>query len=106
VDVLARLDLGSPSVVLRRARAADVPAIVGLLADDRLGAGRDGVRTAADLEVYQRAFGLIDSDPAHVLVVAEAGGAAAGLRAGAADDGQVAGGRAEVLRGAGLRGVA
>jgi GNAT superfamily N-acetyltransferase len=78
VDVLARLDLGSPPVMLRRARAADVPAIVGLLADDTLGAGRDGVRTAADLEVYQRAFGLIDSDPAHLLVVAEAGGAVAG----------------------------
>jgi acetyltransferase (GNAT) family protein len=61
-----------------RAGAADVPAIVGLLADDALGAGRDGVRTAADLSVYQRAFELIDSDPAHVLVVAEAGGAVAG----------------------------
>jgi GNAT superfamily N-acetyltransferase len=78
VDVLARLDLGSPAVILRRAQAADVPAIVGLLADDLLGAGRDGVRTPADLETYQRAFELIDSDPAHLLVVAEAGGAAAG----------------------------
>jgi hypothetical protein len=61
VDALAQLDLGSSSVVLRRARAADVPAIAGLLADDSLGAGRDGVRTAADLQAYQRAFGLIDS---------------------------------------------
>jgi GNAT superfamily N-acetyltransferase len=80
MDVLAELDLGSPRVRLRRARAADVPAIVGLLADDVLGAGRDGIRTAADLAVYERAFELIDRDPAHLLVVAEAGpgGAAAG----------------------------
>jgi GNAT superfamily N-acetyltransferase len=80
MDLLAELDLGSPRVRLRRARAADVPAIVGLLADDVLGAGRDGIRTAADLAVYERAFELIDRDPAHLLVVAEAGagGAAAG----------------------------
>jgi hypothetical protein len=50
------LDLGSPSVRLRRARAADVPAIIGLLADDPLGAGRDGLRTAADLAAYKQAF--------------------------------------------------
>jgi GNAT superfamily N-acetyltransferase len=80
MDVLAELDLGSPPVRLRRAQAADVPAIVGLLADDVLGAGRDSMRTAADLAVYERAFELIDRDPAHLLVVAEAGagGAAAG----------------------------
>lgn len=52
MDVLAQLDLGSPSVRLRRARAADVPAIIGLLAGDPLGAGRDGLRTAADLAAY------------------------------------------------------
>ena len=78
MDVLAQLDLGSPSVRLRRARAADVPAIVGLLADDQLGAGRDGVRTSADLAAYQEAFGLIDSDPAHLLVVADADDAVVG----------------------------
>jgi GNAT superfamily N-acetyltransferase len=78
VDVLAQLDLGVPSVRLRRARAADVPAVVGLLADDVLGAERDGVRNAADLAAYERAFALIDRDPAHLLVVAEADGAIVG----------------------------
>jgi GNAT superfamily N-acetyltransferase len=75
VDVLAELDLGSPPVRLRRARAADIPAVVGLLADDQLGAARDGVRNPADLAAYERAFGEIDRDPAHLLVVAEADGA-------------------------------
>ena len=78
MDVLAQLDLGSPSVRLRRARAADVPAVVGLLADDLLGAGRDSVRTAADLAAYEQAFALIDRDPAHLLVVAETDGAVIG----------------------------
>jgi len=78
MSVLAELDLGSAAVTLRRARAADIADIVGLLADDPLGAARDGVRTAADLAVYERAFALIDGDPAELLVVAEAGGAVAG----------------------------
>jgi ribosomal protein S18 acetylase RimI-like enzyme len=73
VDVLATLDLGRSPVVLRRARAADLPAIVGLLAADQLGASRDGVRTAADLVPYRRAFDALDRDPAHLLVVAAAG---------------------------------
>lgn len=63
------LDLGP--VVLRRAGAADVPAIAGLLAADQLGATRDGVRDAADLAAYERAFRVIDGDPAHLLLVAE-----------------------------------
>jgi GNAT superfamily N-acetyltransferase len=78
VDVLAQLDLGSFSVRLRWARAADVPAVVGLLADDALGAERDGIRTATDLAAYEQAFALIDRDPAHLLVVAEADGAIVG----------------------------
>lgn len=67
------VDLGSSSVVLRRAAAEDVPAIVSLLASDQLSAARDGVRTPGDLASYQRAFRMIDSDPAHILVVAQAG---------------------------------
>jgi GNAT superfamily N-acetyltransferase len=63
--------LNAGPVVLRRAAAADVPAIVGLLAADQLGATRDGVRDAADLAAYERAFRAIDGDPAHLLVVAE-----------------------------------
>jgi GNAT superfamily N-acetyltransferase len=46
---------------------------VGLLAADQLGATRDAVNTPADLACYQRAFGVIDGDPAHTLVVAQAG---------------------------------
>lgn len=78
MGVLAELDLGSASVTLRRARVTDLTDIAGLLADDPLGAGRDGVRTAADLAAYERAFALIDGDPAHLLVVAEAAGELAG----------------------------
>jgi GNAT superfamily N-acetyltransferase len=73
MDVLAVLDLGLSSVVLRRAQADDVPVIVGLLAADQLGATRDGVTTPEDLASYQRAFLVIDGDPAHTLVVAESG---------------------------------
>jgi GNAT superfamily N-acetyltransferase len=71
---LATVDLGSSVAVVRRAEARDVPAIVDLLAADQLGTSRDGVRTAADLAAYQRAFDAIDGDQAHLLVVAEAGG--------------------------------
>jgi GNAT superfamily N-acetyltransferase len=73
VDVLAVVELGESSVVLRRAGAADVPAIVNLLAADQLGATRDGVTTPDDLASYQRAFREIDRDPAHILVVARSG---------------------------------
>jgi GNAT superfamily N-acetyltransferase len=73
MDVLTRVDLGSSSVALRRAAVGDVPAIVSLLAADQLGATRDGLRSGQDLARYQQAFAVIDSDPAHVLVVAEAG---------------------------------
>jgi GNAT superfamily N-acetyltransferase len=58
-------------VILRRAKADDLPAIVNLIAADQLGATRDGVTTAGDLAAYQRAFAVIDSDPAHILMVAE-----------------------------------
>jgi ribosomal protein S18 acetylase RimI-like enzyme len=73
VDVLTTLDLGGSAVILRRARPADLPAIVGLIAADQLGATRDGVRTADDLVPYERAFDALDRDPAHLLVVADAG---------------------------------
>jgi GNAT superfamily N-acetyltransferase len=74
VDVLTVVDLGSSSVVLRRATARDVPAIVDLLAADQLGATRDGVRTPEDLARYERAFRAIDDDPAHILMVGETDG--------------------------------
>ncbi len=73
VEILETLDLGSSQVVLRRAEASDVPAIIELIAADQLGATRDGVRTAEDLAAYQAAFEAIDRDPAHLLVVAQSG---------------------------------
>ena len=79
MNPLASLDLSSPGpdappVVLRRAALTDVPAIVALLADDELGATRDGIRDPSDLATYEQAFGVIDRDPAQLLVVAEADG--------------------------------
>lgn len=54
--------------IIRRAVAADVPAIVAMLADDPLGAKRESLD---EMEPYQRAFEQIDRDPSHVLVVME-----------------------------------
>ena len=65
---------GRDELVLRRATADDLPAIVALLADDPLGAGRE----SADLAPYRAAFAAVDADPAHLLVVAEDAGAVVG----------------------------
>jgi hypothetical protein len=73
MNALRTLDLDSSSVVLRRAKADDLPAIVDLIAADQLGAGRDGIKTPADLAAYQEAFRVIDADPAQILMVAECG---------------------------------
>ncbi len=70
VTVLAQLPLQGKTVTLRRAAAEDLPAIVGLLAADQLGATRDGVTTDEDMQPYLRAFDAIDADPAHLLLVA------------------------------------
>ena len=56
---------------LRRARQGDLPRILALLADDQLGATRE---SADNLVPYERAFGAIDADPAHLLVVGELDG--------------------------------
>jgi GNAT superfamily N-acetyltransferase len=61
-------------VVLRRATAADLPAVVALLTDDPLGATRE----AAGLAPYERAFAAVDADPAHLQVVADDGGEVVG----------------------------
>ncbi|RJL30950.1 GNAT family N-acetyltransferase [Bailinhaonella thermotolerans] len=63
------------SVIFRLARRDDVAAIVALLADDVLGAGREA---AADLDVYLRAFDAVAADPNNELIVADAGGEVAG----------------------------
>jgi GNAT superfamily N-acetyltransferase len=73
MEILETIVLGSSSVVLRRAGAGDLPAIVDLIAADQLGATRDGVRTAGDLAAYQAAFEAIDRDPSHLLLVAQSG---------------------------------
>jgi GNAT superfamily N-acetyltransferase len=62
-------------VIFRDARRDDVPAIVTLLADDMLGAGREG---APDDEAYQAAFEQIAADPRTRLIVAEDNGQVAG----------------------------
>jgi GNAT superfamily N-acetyltransferase len=75
VEILETLQFGPSRIVLRRATAGDLPAIVALIAADQLGTRRDGVRTPEDLAAYQRAFRVIDGDrAAHTLVVAESGG--------------------------------
>lgn len=55
-------------MIFRRAREGDLPAILGLLVDDRLGAARDSLD---ELAPYQRAFAQIDADPQQLLAVAE-----------------------------------
>ncbi len=61
-------------VTFRDARREDVPAIVALLADDVLGAGRE----AAVDEAYLVAFEQVQADPRSRLIVAEASGQVAG----------------------------
>lgn len=71
MSVLGIVDVRSGArLVLREAVRADVPTLVALLAQDQLGAGRDGIENAADLRAYEAAFEEIDRDPAHLLVVA------------------------------------
>ncbi|MBR8744104.1 GNAT family N-acetyltransferase [Nocardiopsis sp. MG754419] len=60
---------------IERARVEDVPAIVALLADDPLGAGRE---TPDDLDPYLRAFAVIDADPHQYLAVARRDGRVVG----------------------------
>jgi GNAT superfamily N-acetyltransferase len=61
-------------VVFRDARREEVPQIVALLADDVLGAGREGL----DDDAYLAAFDQIEADPRSRLVVAEVDGRIAG----------------------------
>jgi len=61
-------------VVIRRATASDVPAIVAMLADDPLGAARESPGDP----VYAAAFAEIDADPRQYLAVAVAGSSVVG----------------------------
>jgi GNAT superfamily N-acetyltransferase len=65
---LLTADVDGGTFRLRLATRSDLPAIVGLLADDALGAGRE---VGGALDPYERAFTAIDADPAHLLVVGE-----------------------------------
>jgi GNAT superfamily N-acetyltransferase len=63
-------------VRFRLAKSSDLPGIIILLADDPLGATREG---AADLAAYERAFAEIDADPNNELCVAEIDDLVAGV---------------------------
>jgi ribosomal protein S18 acetylase RimI-like enzyme len=61
-------------LTIRRARAADVEAIVAMLADDPLGAGRERPGDPR----YAEAFAALDTDPHQLLAVAETDGEVVG----------------------------
>jgi GNAT superfamily N-acetyltransferase len=67
-------EAGEARAVLREARREDVPEIVALLADDAIGAGREG---PAD-DAYYAAFDLIAADRRNQVLVAEAAGRVVG----------------------------
>jgi GNAT superfamily N-acetyltransferase len=64
-------------LIFRRATAADVPAIVAMLADDMLGASRETTGPES-LPQYLSAFHEIDADANQFLLVVEAGARIAG----------------------------
>ncbi|HEY3953671.1 MAG TPA: GNAT family N-acetyltransferase [Streptosporangiaceae bacterium] len=75
---LASLSVAQQRFTVRRATSGDVAAILGLLADDEIGASREAA-PGGDLAPYLAAFAAIDADPAQLLVVAAgADGAVAG----------------------------
>ncbi|AZO27410.1 MULTISPECIES: GNAT family N-acetyltransferase [Mesorhizobium] len=55
-------------VLIRRARQADLPAIVAMLADDVLGRAREDTRMPLT-QAYLDAFAAVDSDPNQLLAV-------------------------------------
>lgn len=65
------------SIRFRRATIDDLPAIIGLLADDPLGQTREIVCDPPD-DRYLDAFSAIDNDPNQLLAVADDAGTVAG----------------------------
>lgn len=63
-------------MIFRRATSEDLTAILSLLVDDRLGAGRDSA--SGDVAPYREAFAQIDADPSQLLTVAEDAGRVVG----------------------------
>jgi ribosomal protein S18 acetylase RimI-like enzyme len=66
-----------PELTFRRATAADLHAIVRLLADDELGCEREDPRIPLDTR-YLDAFAAIARDPNQLLAVADRGGEVVG----------------------------
>lgn len=58
------------AIAIRKAAAADVAAIVSMLADDALGAQREDASLPLR-DSYRNAFGAIDADPNQLLAVVE-----------------------------------
>jgi ribosomal protein S18 acetylase RimI-like enzyme len=71
------MSVPSEPIEIRPAVRAEVPAIVALLADDPIGAGREQ-NTDPLPEAYFEAFDDIAAEPGNFLLVAEAGGAIVG----------------------------
>ena len=82
LDLPARLDAASEIFELRRATAADLPALMQLLADDPISAARGDTADAADADAYAAALAEIVADASNelLLVVDAAGRAAATMQ--------------------------
>ena len=65
------------AVTFRRATAADLPAIVAMLADDGLGRGREDASLPL-ARGYTDAFAAIEADPNQLLAVADSDGVVVG----------------------------
>ncbi|SIR17395.1 N-acetylglutamate synthase, GNAT family [Rhizobium sp. RU35A] len=65
--------MASDTLVIRRAREADLPQLIALFADDPVG-GHGDTSEAEAYEDYLRAFHVIDSAPHEQLYVAELAG--------------------------------
>lgn len=61
------------TLVFRRARVSDLPAVIAMLADDALGGQREDPNTPLNAR-YLEAFAAINSDPNQFLVVADKDG--------------------------------
>jgi len=60
-------------MIIRKATAADLPAIIAMLADDELGRKREDASNPPN-PAYVAAFAAMDADPNQFMAVAEAGG--------------------------------
>ncbi|WP_114967051.1 GNAT family N-acetyltransferase [Alkalilacustris brevis] len=63
--------MGSETLEFREAREGDLPAILAMLRDDRLGATREGAPDAA----YRAAFARLLAEPDNHVILGEMGGA-------------------------------